>query len=188
MARRKILLERRKRSSNSGRDKGQEKILKRFSFRLWLADVAILIPLWFILVGKLTWSELVMALAAAPVAASVTEATRSIGFARFYPRLRWLLHLRQVPGEVLRDCSILIAVLTGRIVNKRQERGFFKIIPFHSGGVGARSAARRALAIILGTLSPNTCVVDIEPHNNFALLHQIRAERSPDFILNVRKE
>lgn len=188
MPRQKILLEQRKSRSKSEHNKGRREILQGFSSRLWLADVAILIPLWLIFAGKLSWSELAIALVSASLAASVTEVIRSIGFARFYPRLHWLIYVGRVPADVLVDCSILIAVLARRILDKRQERSFFETVPFHSGGADARSAARRAMAITVGTLSPNTYVVDIEPHNDFALLHQLRAARSPSFLHKVGNE
>jgi hypothetical protein len=186
MPRRKILLEQQKYSSKPG--EGQKEITRHFSLRLWLADVAILIPIWFILVGKMSWLELALALVAAPIVATLTEMIRRAGFAHFYPRLHWLIHAWRTPEEVLLDCWILVEVMAGRVIRKRQERGFFKRIAFHSGGADARSAARRALAITLGTLSPNTYILDIEPYHNFALLHQIRPARLPGFIRSVRDE
>lgn len=188
MPRRKILLEQQKRFSKPRRGKGQKEITQRFSLWFWIADVAILIPVWFILVGKISWSELALALVAAPISATLTEMIRSIGFARFYPRLHWLIHTWRVPAEILVDCWALIEVMTERIVMNRQERGTFKKVAFHSGGAGARSAARRALTITIGTISPNTCVLDIEPYHNFALLHQIRPTQLPSFIRNMREE
>lgn len=188
MPRRKILLEQKKQPSGSASAKSEAEIERRFSLSLWAADVGILIALWFILVGTVSWPELAIGLTAALMAAMATEVARSIGFARFYPRLRWFAQTWRVPGEVLVDCGILIAVLAGRILRNRQERGFLKVVPFESGGAGARSAAKRALAIFVGTLSPNTCVVDIEPGLNFAMLHQIRAHKPSSFIRDVRDE
>lgn len=185
MPRRKILLEQRKPSSKSESGGGDGEIKRRFSPGLWLADVAILIPVWFILVGTINLPELVVGFVAAAIAATVTEVTRSIGFARFYPRLYWFTEVWRVPGQILVDCGILTVVLVDRILRKRKETGFLRILPFTSGGTGGRSAARRALAITVGTLSPNTCVLDIEPYHNFVLLHQIRAGQSLRFILDV---
>lgn len=181
-----MLLEQQEGSSKSG--KGQAESTRHFSLGFWLADVAILIPIWFILVGTINRLELVLALVAAPVAAALTEMVRSVGFARFYPRLHWLIHAWRIPAEVLMDCWTLSEALAGRLLKSRQKRGFFRKVDFHSGGTGARSAARRALTITMGTLSPNTYVVDIEPYHNFALLHQVRPARLPGFFLAVRDE
>lgn len=182
MPRPNILLEQRQHASEP---RNGNAIKRRFSLRLWLTEFAILIPVWFILVGAITSAELAVGLVAVAIAATVTEVTRSTGFARFYPRLQWLTQIWRVPGEILSDCGILAFVLARRILRKRQKRGFFKIIPFNSGGTGARAAARRAIAITVGTLTPNTCVLDIEPHHNFALLHQLRASRSTSFVRDV---
>ena len=188
MARRKILLDQRKSPSGSELEKDRRVIFRGFSLLLWLAGIAALLPLWFVFAGKFSTAELMAGLVAAVEAASLSEVARSTGFAPFYPRPRWLIHLGKVPGEVLADCAILLVILAGRIVHHRQERGFFKAVSFHSGGAGARSAARRALAITVGTLSPNTCVVDIEPHHDFALLHQIRETPAPEFLRIVSEE
>jgi hypothetical protein len=181
-----MLLEQQEGSSKSG--KGQKEIPPRLSLRFWLADVAILIPIWFVLVGTINRLELVLALLAGPIAATLTEMVRSAGFARFYPRAHWFVHAWRIPEEIVVDCWILVEILAGRIIRNRQERGFFKKIAFHSGGAGARSAARRALTITMGTLSPNTYILDIEPYHNFALLHQIRPARLPGFVRAVRDE
>lgn len=185
MPRQKILLEQQKPPSKSESGRDSNEIKRRFSPGLWLADAAILILVWFILVGRINLPELVVGFIAATIAATVTEVTRSIGFARFYPHLKWFTGVWSVPGEILVDCWILIIVLAERILRKRKERGFLRILPFASGDTGGRSAARRALAITVGTLSPNTCVLDIEPYHNFVLLHQIRAGQSLRFILDV---
>jgi len=180
----KILLEQRTDHSKSEHGNGKA-IKRRFSLRMWLVEIASLIPIWFILVGSISWAELALGLVAAPIAATVTEIMRSTGFARFYPRLRWLAQIWRVPGEILRDCGFLCSLLARRILGKRQKRSNFKVIPFDSGGTGARAAARRALTITIGSLSPNTCVLDIEPYENFALLHQIRRRRTGRFIRDV---
>jgi multisubunit Na+/H+ antiporter MnhE subunit len=185
MPRRKILLEQRKPPSKSESDSGDREIKRRFSLGFWFADVLVLIPVWFILVGTINLPELVVGCVAATTAATVTEVTRSIGFARFYPHLHWFIGVWRVPGQILVDCGILVVVLAERIMRKRKERGFLRKLPFNSGGTGGRSAARRALAITVGTLSPNTCVLDIEPYHNFVLLHQIQAGQSLRFILDV---
>jgi multisubunit Na+/H+ antiporter MnhE subunit len=185
MPRQKILLEQQKLPSNSESGRGDGGFKRRFSLGLWLADIAILIAVWVILVGKISLPELLLAFVAAVIAATVTEVTRRAGFARFYPRLQWLTEVWRVPGEILVDCGVLIVVLAERSLTKRKGRGSFRIIPFDSGGADGRAAARRALAITIGTLSPNTCVLDIEPHHNFALLHQIRPGQSLRFIREV---
>lgn len=188
MPRRKILLAQSKSPSKAKDHEGQSEILRRFSWRLWIADVAILIPLWFILVGSFSRTESVTAVIGALLVATLTEFIRRTGFARFYPRLRWVAYLRNLPAETLAGCGILFSVLAIRIFKGRQERGFFKTVPFRTGVAGARSAARCASAIIVATIVPNSCVIDVDPFHGFILVHQIRAARVPSFIYMVREQ
>lgn len=187
MARRKILLEQGGHPSKSRRDKGQKKPLQRFSLRLRIADVTILIILWFIFVGTISGSESIAAVIGALLVARLAEFVRTTGFARFYPRLHWIAYLRNLPVETLAGCGILLSVLTTRLFKGRQEPGFFKTVPFRSAATGARSAARRASAIIAATIVPNSCVIDIDPSHDFLLVHQIRAAKVPSFIYMVRE-
>lgn len=136
----------------------------------WAAEAALLFVFWLLFVDSLASHELAVGAAACVLAATATEAVRGTQHPRFLPHLRWLLASWRLPGQILRDCVLLVRNLFDH------RRGRFESIPFDAGGADARSVARRALAIFYTTLPPNTIVIGIDRRRNSMLLH--RLERS----------
>lgn len=150
--------------------------------RFWAYQFISLIVLWFIFTGQLSWAETGVGIGAAVLAASAAVLVRGKNFGGFQPHAKWLLEAWRLPGSVLSDNWVLATVLLNLICSRRQAAGSFRMIKFRAGGKDNRSAARRALAIMMATISPNSVVIGIDLRRNFMLVHQIRPRDEPEYL------
>lgn len=138
-----------------------------------LAAWALLFGLYLLLSGSTALAEVVVGLFAASLAGLAAWVVRRQTGCTFAPRLRWVVHLRRIPGAVLSDCVLVGAVLLRALGTGRIVRGAFRVIPFDPGGDDPRSNGRRALVIASMSLAPNTYVVAIDYERRWMLLHQL---------------
>ncbi len=99
---------------------------------------------------------------------------RKQSFARFAPRVRWLLQVWRLPGDILYDTYIICAALLKRLGGRRSFSRTLAV-SFKAGGADEQAAARRALAVGLTTISPNTIVITIDEQKDLMLIHQMKA-------------
>lgn len=71
------------------------------------------------------------------------------------------------------------------MMQKKRGKSLFRLASFHAPGTDSRSAARRALAIIFGTLPPNSLIIGIDRESGVILFHQLRKEPLPDIVRRV---
>jgi multisubunit Na+/H+ antiporter MnhE subunit len=135
----------------------------------WLAGTALLFVLWLLFAGR-DPHELIAGAGAAALAAMAVEAVRGTEHPQFLPAIAWVLRAWRLPGQILRDCWLLLRNLTtgrdGRFVRE----------PFDAGGDDARSAAHRALETLYRTLPPNSIVIGIDRERHELLLHVLEGE------------
>lgn len=139
--------------------------------RFAVIESAVLLGLWMLFVSQVKVSEAIVGVAAAILGAAAAGMVKEKGFGRFRPRAKWLLLFAFEPWYVLTGSASILWALAKRLLGKRSDAQF-KVVPFR-GGKDPRSAARRALAITLTTISPNSIVVGIDKKKNFMLVHQI---------------
>jgi multisubunit Na+/H+ antiporter MnhE subunit len=137
----------------------------------WIITFGLLLGLWFLYTATLSLSELLVGAGAAALAATGTAVVEGQRFAQFSPRLSWLRLFVRMPVEITRDTGIVwlsgIAALFGSKPGPQMQA-----FDFEAGGDNEqRSAARRALAIVLVTIPPNTIVVGIDRRQDKALVH-----------------
>jgi multisubunit Na+/H+ antiporter MnhE subunit len=141
--------------------------------RLWLLSALALFGLWLLLVGTLEWLELVAgACASALAAAALTVAQRKTG-----KRLR--VEPRELAGPVtalLRAVPETAVVLAS--VARGRPHGRFRTVSVPARGHDATSTGRRLLVTAVGTLPPNTVVVDVDAKSGLALVHDLDARRA----------
>jgi multisubunit Na+/H+ antiporter MnhE subunit len=133
----------------------------------WLAEFAVLFCVWLLFVDRLAWSETLVGIGAAALAATGAEVVRGQEHPRFLPRAAWIVEFWRLPGQILRDCAHLLLNLLHR------RTGRFLTVAFRAGGADAHSVARRALAIMYTTLPPNTIVIGIDRKRHVMLLHML---------------
>lgn len=142
----------------------------------------VLFVLWLLYVGQISWSEGVTGAAASLLAALASDAVRGQNLARFYPATYWAFLLRRLPVDVLRDCGRLTLTLVRRLVWARPPGSNFSEVEFPGGGDDARSDARRALAVGVLSLPPNSYVIGIDRRRNRILLHNLTPSRDAELM------
>jgi multicomponent Na+:H+ antiporter subunit E len=141
--------------------------------RAWVVWWGLLAALWLALVDTVVVPELLAGAAAAAIAATGAVLVRGQRRLLLRPRAAWL---RAVPGALLRavtDLRPLLAALWRRGIRRRDERGALVEVPYAAVADDPTAAAHRALTQALGTLAPNTIVVDVDRRRRKLLVHQL---------------
>jgi multisubunit Na+/H+ antiporter MnhE subunit len=141
--------------------------------RFAAVEAVVLVVCWTIFVGSFAGAEAVVGSLAVAIGTAVSTAAYAVGVARFQPKLTWIAEIWRVPWYVLADTGIIASALVSRHLFKRHGRSRMVAVPFEPGGWTGRGEARRALAITLTTLSPNSIVLDIDRDARLMLVHQI---------------
>ena len=130
----------------------------------WVA----LAGIWLLYVGQHTKENAVAGAVAAAVAVGFGLLLARLGLYRFGFHARGLARVAPLPWHVLRDFGLVtLALLRGR------PGGRFVELELH-----ARSAGDRALAGLLASVAPNAYVVDLDPEERRALVHELESGRS----------
>ncbi len=146
----------------------------------WIVSWVLLTGLYILLVlDSVDMSELGTGAFAAAVGATASTAVRSQRLVSFRPRLRWALGLWRLPLQSVRDTGVLVSALWYRLVLHRPVAGSFRAVPFRAGGEDPEAAARRAIAKGVGSVAPNTYVLDIDREHELILVHQLVPKPDP---------
>lgn len=140
---------------------------------------------WLIFAASLNtqeWAFGTFAAAAGVVAFQVS--TRAVPLC-FNPPFQALLQTWRLPSLILQGTWILIEELA-RTIQKKRRKPLFRLASFHATGTDSGSAARRALAIIFGTLPPNSLIIGIDRKSGVILFHQLRKEPLPHIVRRVQ--
>jgi multisubunit Na+/H+ antiporter MnhE subunit len=156
--------------------------------RAWLIWWALLAALWLALVDTVVWPELVAGAAAAAIAATGAVVVR--GQRRFLlrPRAAWARHALGPLRRTVTDLGPLAVALWRRGILRRDEHGELAEVPYAAVGDDPHDASHRVLTEALGSLAPNSIVVDIDRDRRVLLVHELvpgpdpaaRAEVLPD--------
>jgi len=154
----------------------QDRVLKAVVFSS--VEFLFLFGLWMLFVSQTPRAELVAGIIAAAIGAVADGVVKAKRFAKFRPRLKWFWLFAWEPWYVLTGSAAIFWALARRLMGKRSEAQF-RVVPFRAGGNDPESAARRALAITLTTVSPETIVVGIDRERDLMLLHLIAPASTP---------
>jgi multisubunit Na+/H+ antiporter MnhE subunit len=141
--------------------------------RFAAVEAAVLVACWTMFLGSFGGAEAVVGGIAVAIGTAVSTAAYAVGVARFRPKLAWFAEIWRVPWYVLTDTGTIASALVSRHLFRRRGRSRMVALPFEPGGSTGRGEARRALAIALTTLSPNSIVLDIDRDARLMLVHQI---------------
>jgi multisubunit Na+/H+ antiporter MnhE subunit len=142
--------------------------------RFWLGWWALSMTLWLLLTSTVAGSEAVVGAGASAIAATFAELTREQVSPRFRPRPRWVADARRLPWQIVSDTVLVFVALWGEITGTRRVRGSLREVPFHHGGDrDPRASARRALAEIGVTTTPNTIALGVDPERDALLVHEL---------------
>jgi multisubunit Na+/H+ antiporter MnhE subunit len=141
----------------------------------WVAWWLGAMVLWLLLTSTTNPSEAVVGAGAAAVTATVAVIVGSTAPVRVRPRARWFARAWTVPVQIATDTWAVTRALALHATGRRRVRGTYAAIPFRHGRLDdPGDSARRALATIGLSLSPNTYVIGIG-RDDFLFVHQLVA-------------
>jgi hypothetical protein len=135
--------------------------------RAWLCWWAMLTALWLALADSRRLEEVVAAVAVGALGATASVIVRAQRDVVLRPHARWVLEALRTFGRWPRDLWALARALPSRPAGRIVEE------PFAATGEDPRSAARRALAVVGGTLAPNSIVVEIDAERGVLVRHDL---------------
>jgi multisubunit Na+/H+ antiporter MnhE subunit len=138
----------------------------------------VLVGLWMLYVGQTTKENAIAGGIAAGVTLVFGVLLARLGLLRYRLDGQWLARAAKLPWQLLRDYAVVtLALLHGR------PRGEFLELEFPVGGSDPRSAGRRALVGLLGTICPNAYVVDFDRERKVVLVHALDPKRAKGGLL-----
>jgi hypothetical protein len=146
--------------------------------KVWLTIVTIVVMAaeWILLVAGTRPHEMIVG------AGCVLASTIFIAFVNRMSTLKLDFHLSdvaqgwRVPWYVLSDCYTLTALLLLDLFTSRRAGSYYRVSGFKTSKEDPRLIARRVLATIYTTTSPNSIVIGIDFRQSRMLFHQL--ERS----------
>ena len=152
----------------------------------WAIQWLCMMALWFAFVSKVELAEGLIGAFAAAAAATGDLVIRRQGFAKFRPKARWFLAFWREPWWVLNGTAVIFWALVRRLIVRKNPESSFRLLDFDAGRAGGRAAARRALALILTTLPPNSVVIGINQDEDSMLVHQLQQSAEPEVMKELK--
>ena len=135
--------------------------------------------LWLLLTTTFDWQEELVGLAASVLAATAVHAVRTWGPFAFRPRVRWIRQAVGVPARIVVETATVFAALVRHATGRKQVRGRWTVVPLrHGPPADPEAAARRALATVGISVSPNTYAVGIDADRDELLIHQLVSDEA----------
>jgi hypothetical protein len=150
----------------------------------WILALGVLIGggFYFLLIDTASLPELYVLAGVAAICAVAFELAREQGFAEARIVPWWLARGARVVLRIPLDIGLLCWEAVVQLVAPRQARGLFRAVRFTATEETPRDAGRRALSEWLGSVSPNSIVVGVDPERGLILVHQLRRQGGSDQI------
>jgi len=152
---------------------------RRGAVRAWCAWWLLCAALWLAMIDRTALDELLTGVVAAALGATAAVLVRQQRRTLLRPRARWLRSAWRQPLALVRDLGPLARALAIRGVLRRQETGMVTALPFDAVADEPREAAYRVLTATLGSLGPNTIVLDVDPGTQTLEAHQLVPSADP---------
>jgi len=151
----------------------------------WFAIWAGFLALWFLFVFQFSVSELLVGAGCATLTTvSALVSVRAVSPC-FRPKAAWLVQAWRLPGMVLADLWVLLKDLLRRF-SRRRSRSRFALVNLPARAHDCQTAAKRALAILFVSTSPNSVVLDVYQEDGQMLLHQLEIAPAPKLLKQLR--
>ncbi|HVZ16121.1 MAG TPA: Na+/H+ antiporter subunit E [Terriglobales bacterium] len=141
---------------------------------IWL----ILLVLWFLFVSQWKKDELLVGVVVAATAALANMVVEAQGFARFRPKLSWLMLIWWQPWYAIDGTWATLKAMAEKLMGKKS-KAQFKVAGYEANCNDARSAAKRALAVAYLTIPPNSIIVGIDRDKGQVLIHEMQPAPIP---------
>ena len=147
--------------------------------RAWLIWWALLAALWLALVDTVVVPELVAGAVGAAIAATGAVIVRGQRRLLLRPRLAWMRAAGRPLRRTVADLVPLARALWQRGVRRRGGHGALVEVPYTAVADDPDAAAHRVFTEALGSLAPNTLIVDIDRERRVLLVHQLVPSDDP---------
>ncbi len=134
---------------------------------------------WVLLVGSLHPHEMIVGAVVVLLSTSFCAVVLRSDTLALELRLRDLMQLWHVPGEIAKDAWVITSVLFRDLLFGQRAESLYRVAGFKASRRNPVLVARAALAIAYTTLSPNTIVLGIDPAQGHMLFHQLRRDDLP---------
>jgi hypothetical protein len=95
------------------------------------------------------------------------------------PRAAWIGPAARVAVRAVGDLAPLGRALWERGIRRRPGTGRLVEVPYAAVGDGPEAAAHRAFTQAIGSIAPNTTVVDVDRERGVVVVHQLVATDDP---------
>ena len=150
----------------------------------WLGWWVVLAALYLLLADNTVLPELITGAVVTTVGATGAVLVRSQRRMLLRPRARWLIEAWRPLLGLFTDLVPLLQVLVTHGILRRPAPSGVVEFPYAHTGDDPTAAAHRAFTQALGSLAPNTVVVDIDQERGLLLAHQLR--RGDDVATSAR--
>jgi multisubunit Na+/H+ antiporter MnhE subunit len=135
----------------------------------WLGWWVALLVLYLALADSRRLEEIVAGAVVAALGATVQALVRREREVSLALTPRMLLDLVRPLRNVPRD----LVLLTGVLARRSAPRARTVRVPFAATGRGPHDAAERAVAVLAGSLSPNSVVIEVDEEGGSLLVHRL---------------
>ena len=139
----------------------------------WLAWWALLMAIWIILDWSLDVAELLVGAGVAAAGAVAAELVGHQTNSHFRARIKWLIPLLRLPGQVIRDTVIVFAALGRLLIRGQQPASGFVEVPKAWGDESPAGVSRRVLLVGGTSVAPNTVVLGMDRERDVMVVHHL---------------
>jgi hypothetical protein len=151
---------------------------------VWILVLGVLIGggFYFLLIDTASLPELYLLAGVAVGCAAAFGLAREQGFIESRILPWWLLSGWRVVLKIPMDIGLLCWQALVQLAAPKPVRGLFRAARFEAVDDSPTDTGRRALSEWMGSLSPNTIVVGVDPDRRLVLVHQLRHQGGTDQI------
>jgi multisubunit Na+/H+ antiporter MnhE subunit len=132
---------------------------------------------WLLLVGGFKRDEMIIGAVAVAAAAIFLWRAFQVASERLDLRFRDIVTAVRLPWMMLSDAWTVTVVLFKDLFGVERAGSFYRVKGFRTAIHDPLLVARRVLAVVYTTSTPNSIVIGIDPSQSRMLVHQLR--RSP---------
>ena len=143
------------------------------ALRAWVAWWVLGAALWIALFDRVPLSVLVSGALASALGATGAVLVRGQRRIVTRPQARWLWPALRATTRLVTDLPPAAGALWSRGVRRRPVTGTVHELPFAATAMSPEDAAERVLTATLGSLGPNTIVIDIDTDAGTLHAHQL---------------
>ena len=125
------------------------------------------------LVDTVKWHEMLVGAVCVGLACWFIAHALQAGHERLDLRWRDVLTVWRVPGLMVHDAWIVTVVLFKDLLHRGGAASVYRVTGFHTAGHDPLLVARRVLATMYTTCTPNSIVIGIDPGQSVMLAHQL---------------